>query len=86
MLVSGGVFWGLSRKELSRLRTNDLPTDADAKRSADRGKVYQTLGYALLGAGVIASGAMTYNVLREPGAPVALGLGPVSVSVFGSWP
>ncbi|QRN97565.1 hypothetical protein JRI60_00265 [Archangium violaceum] len=91
LLAAGGVSYGLSRVELSRLRTDDagLVTRADAHDSASRGKTYQAVGLGLLGAGVVGLGAATgLYLLGSPTEPVALGVSTdgTSAFVYGRWP
>jgi hypothetical protein len=88
LMLSGGVFWGLAKREQSRFQNGDLPPDVDPVVIAERGKTYQALGLSLLGAGVVGLGVgATLHVLRKPDAPVALGIGVGRTSVFvhGRW-
>ena len=91
-LASGGVFWALSRKEQSRLRTGEPPltTPDEVRASISRGKSYQALGYGLMGVGIVGLGAATgMYLLREPKAPVpSVGVTTTGTAVFvqGRWP
>ncbi|WP_257463577.1 hypothetical protein [Archangium lipolyticum] len=91
LLAAGGVSYGLSRGELSRLRTDDvgLATREDAHASASRGKTYQAVGMGLLGAGVVGLGvAAGLYLMGAPTGPVALGVSTdgTSAFVYGRWP
>jgi hypothetical protein len=87
LLISGGVFWNLAKREQSRLRSSDPGDDPDI--IAARGKTYQTLGLGLLGTGLVGLGtAATLSVLSKPRASFSLelGMGRSSLVVHGRWP
>ncbi|WNG50914.1 hypothetical protein F0U60_47385 [Archangium minus] len=90
LLAAGGVSYGLSRSELSKLRGDDprLATYEDARASASRGKTLQTMGLGLAGAGVVGLGvAVGLYLLGGPSEPMALGVSTDGTSAFvhGSW-
>ncbi len=91
LLAAGGVSYGLARGEQSKLSNNDpsLATRADVDASISRGKTYQTVGFGLLGAGVVGLGVATgLFVLGSPQEPVSLGVSTdgTSAFVYGRWP
>jgi tetratricopeptide (TPR) repeat protein len=90
LLIAGGTTYALSRRELSRLRSNDasLATAEDAHRSASRGRTYQSLGVGLLAAGAVGLGITTaLHFMGNPGE-VALWVSTDGSSAFvqGRWP
>lgn len=90
LLAAGGVSYGLSRSELSKLHGNGprLATYEDARASASRGKTLQTMGLGLAGAGVVGLGvAAGLYLLGGPSQPMALGVSTDGTSAFvhGSW-
>jgi len=89
LLIAGGTSYALSRRELSRLRGNDasLATQQDARRSASRGRTYQTLGVGLLGAGAVGLGLSTVLHLTGGSSEVALSMSTDGTSAFvqGRW-
>lgn len=91
LLISGGLLWGLARKEEARLQSvdPDQTTGEELQRMSSRGKTYQMLGYAAMGAGIASLGVVTVLHLRHKRqAPMMLGLGTdgASVSIHGRWP
>lgn len=58
LLVGSGVSYLLARGEQSKLRGDDTGLESleDAKRSASRGRTYQSVGLTLAGAGVVSLG------------------------------
>jgi hypothetical protein len=91
LLASGGVFWGLAKREQSQMKREDLSdgTMEDARAAALRGKRYQAWGIGLAGAGGIALGVATIlYVLQGPKAPGSMSLGTTGTSAFlqGTWP
>jgi hypothetical protein len=91
LLASGGVFWALSRRELSRLENADpeKTSDEQLRGFESRGKTYQTLGFSLLGAAAVSLGiATTLYLRRKSQLSMALGVGMngTSVVAYGRWP
>jgi tetratricopeptide (TPR) repeat protein len=90
LMVAGGTSWVLSRRELSRLRSNDatLTTREAVHLRASRGSTYQSIGIGLLGAGVVGVGIATGLFLTMPTDPVTLGMSTDGSSAFvvGRWP
>jgi hypothetical protein len=91
LLLSGGISWGLARRELSKVRGEDLSdgTMDDSKRAAVRGKRYQDWGFGLAGTGVVTLGVATVlYVLQVPKAPVSPNLDATGTSALlqGTWP
>lgn len=91
LLAAGGVSYGMARSEQNRLRTGapELDTLEAARTGASRGRTWQTVGFGLLGAGVVSLGIATgMYVLGAPTEPVALGVGTdgTSAFVYGRWP
>ncbi len=77
LVIAGGVFWGLARKELSGI-TKDPPhleTFADAERSASRGRTYEAVGFSLLGAGLVGLGLAASLYAMDENSPVDLSVG-----------
>jgi hypothetical protein len=91
LLAAGGVFYGLARKEHSRLQNRDasLATLGDARRSASQGRTFQTLGFGLMGAGLVGLGVATgLYASSEPTGQISIDAGTSGTSAFihGSWP
>lgn len=91
LAVSGGVFFALSRSELSTLRNNDpdIQSREVVQQHVSRGNTFQTLGVALLGVGTagLAAAAGIY-FLGAPDQPVSVGVSTngTSAVVYGRWP
>lgn len=87
--ISGGILWGLARREQTRLQKVDLgeQTLGDARLMAARGERYQdwALGTAVAG-GVALGVATVLYVLQVPKPPVTLGTSGSSATLQGSWP
>lgn len=91
LFVAGGVFYALSRSELSRLRSTEPVFDSReaVDQSVSKGKTLQTVGVSLVGVGtaglIAAAGGF---LLGKPDEPMAVGLGTdgTSAFVFGRWP
>lgn len=93
LMVGGGVSYLLARGEQSKLRSHDagLATLEDVKRSASRGRMYQSVGLSLAGAGVVSLGISAgMYLLGRPSQSQTLGLdmGTDGTSAFvqGRWP
>lgn len=89
LAVSGGVLWGLARREQSRLRKLDLGerTLEDAQLLAVRGDRYQNWALGTATAGGVALGVATVlYVLQVPKPPVTLGTSGSSAFLQGEWP
>ena len=89
LAVSGGVFWGLAKREQSRLQKMDLEerTLEDAKLMAARGDRYQNWSVGMTAAGGVALGVATVlYVLQVPKPPVTLGTSGSSAFLQGTWP
>ncbi len=90
LVMAGSVFWGLAWREHSRLASADLYFNniSEMKASASRFRTYQTVGFSLLGAGIVGLGVATslYG-LSERGSSVVLGVGTNGTQVFlhGRW-
>jgi hypothetical protein len=91
LMAVGGTSWALSRRELSRLRTNDpdLRTREEVRSSASRGRTYQSVGVGMLGAGLVGLGvAAGLHFFGTPSTEAALGVSTNGTSAFvhGRWP
>jgi tetratricopeptide (TPR) repeat protein len=91
LLIAGGVSWSVARSEYSRLDGDDpnLTTLAAVQSSASRGRTYQTVGFSLMGAGIVSLGlAVGLYAKDELHSPIALGVGTDGTSAFiqGKWP
>jgi hypothetical protein len=91
LVVLGGTSWALSRRELSRLNTDDpsLATPADVRQAASRGRTLQSVGVGLLGVGVAGLGfACGWYAFGPPSSETALSVGTDGTSAFvqGRWP
>ncbi|HYI02922.1 hypothetical protein [Hyalangium sp.] len=78
LMITGGIFWGLAKKEYSRLESADpsLATLSDVKRSASHGSTYQKVGFSLMGAGLVGLGlAVGLYGMGEPDSPIEFGVG-----------
>lgn len=88
LVVSGGVFWGLAKREQSRLQNEDLRerTLEDARLMAARGERYQNWAVGATVAGGVALGVATVlYVLQVPKPPVTLGTNGSSAFLQGAW-
>jgi tetratricopeptide (TPR) repeat protein len=90
LLVAGGVFWGLARKEYSKIESDDprLENLALVKDSASHGSTYQTVGFALIGAGLVGLGvaARLYHVDRaDPTVDFSIGTTGNQLLFHGRW-
>ena len=91
LMMAGGTTWVQSRRELSRLRSNDpeLATRQKVRSTASRGRTYQTVGAGLLGAGLVSLTVAT-GLYFLPGSQreVSLELSTDGTSAFvsGRWP
>jgi hypothetical protein len=78
LAIAGGIFWGLARKELKKIESGDPRLDSlsAVQSSASNGRAYQTVGFSLMGAGLVGMGlaAGLYGMDRA-GSPVDLGVG-----------
>jgi hypothetical protein len=92
LVVAGGVSYGVARSELGKLRKapEGFTSLDDARRSADRGKTWQTVGFCLAGAGVVGLGvaAGMYALGAPDEAALSLGVTTDGTSAFvtGRWP
>jgi hypothetical protein len=91
LLVAGGTSWALSRRELSRLNSDDpaLTNRADAHSAASRGRTLQSVGVGLLGAGIVGLGITTgWYAFGAPSNELSLKVGTDGTSAFvhGRWP
>ncbi|WP_224360315.1 tetratricopeptide repeat protein [Hyalangium versicolor] len=91
LLIAGGISWNMARSEYSKLEHDDpsLNTRDDVDHSASRGKTLQTVGFGLLGAGLVGLGIATgLYVTQEPETSVSLAVGTDGRSAFiqGRWP
>lgn len=85
LLAAGGGAWGLAKSEQAWLRSMDpgRTTLEEARRHAERGKAWQTVGFGLLGAGVVGLGAAAgLYAFGAPAKPVALSIGTNGTSAF----
>jgi tetratricopeptide (TPR) repeat protein len=90
LLIAGGVSWGVAKSEYSRLKGDDpgLMTLSAVRSSASRGRKYQTVGFSLMGAGLVglglAVGLYAEDALHSP----SWGVGTNGTSAFiqGRWP
>jgi hypothetical protein len=96
LLAAGAVSWRLAKHEQSRLHQAAPPTPFDVRSATSRGRTYQTIGFSLMGAGIVGLGvAAGLYVLRAPDAPATLpdapatlGVGMTATALFlhGRWP
>jgi tetratricopeptide (TPR) repeat protein len=90
LAIAGGVFWGLARKEFSRIESNDprLGSLSELQTSASHGRTYQTVGFSLMGAGLVGLGlaAGLYGMDRtDSPAELSVGLNSNQVVLSGRW-
>jgi tetratricopeptide (TPR) repeat protein len=78
LAIAGGIFWGLARKEFSKIESDDARLDnlQAVQGSASNGRTYQTVGFSLMGAGLVGLGvaAGLYGMDRT-GSPMELTVG-----------
>jgi tetratricopeptide (TPR) repeat protein len=78
LAIAGGIFWGLARKEFKKIESGDprLNSLAAVQDTASNGRTYQTVGFSLMGAGLVGLGlaAGLYGVDGR-GSPVELSVG-----------
>jgi tetratricopeptide (TPR) repeat protein len=90
LLIAGGVMWGLAFSERGKLRSTEpqFATRDEVQRSASRGRTYQTVGFTLMGAGVVGLGLAAGLYATGAPAPVAVSATPEGAAVFvsGRWP
>jgi tetratricopeptide (TPR) repeat protein len=90
LAIAGGVFWGLARKEFSRIESNDprLGSLSEVQTSASHGRTYQTVGFSLMGAGLVGLGlaAGLYGMDRaDSPAGLSVGINSNQVVLSGRW-
>jgi tetratricopeptide (TPR) repeat protein len=78
LAIAGGVFWGLARKEYKKIESDDphLNSLPALEGSASNGRTYQTVGFGLMGAGLVGLGVAVglYGMNRED-SPVEFSVG-----------
>ena len=79
LAIAGGVFWGLARKEFKKIESDDPRLDSlsAVQGSVSNGRTYQTVGFSLMGAGLVGLG-LAVGLYRMEGAgspPVELVMG-----------
>jgi len=90
LAIAGGIFWGLARKEHSKIESDDPRLDSlqAVQSSASNGRTYQTVGFSLMGAGLVGLGlaAGLYGMDRTD-SPVELIVGTQGsqVVLHGRW-
>jgi hypothetical protein len=58
LAIAGGVFWALAKKEFNKIESGDprLNSLSAVQGSASSGRTYQTVGFSLMGAGLVGMG------------------------------
>lgn len=90
LAIAGGIFWGLARKEFSKIESDDPRLDSlsAVKASASNGRTYQTVGFSLMGAGLVGLGvaAGLYGMDRkDPPVELIVGTQGSQVVLHGRW-
>lgn len=90
LAIAGGIFWGLARKEHSKIESDDPRLDSlqAVQGSASNGRTYQTVGFSLIGAGLVGLGlaAGLYGMDRtDPPVELIVGTQGSQVVLHGRW-
>jgi tetratricopeptide (TPR) repeat protein len=78
LAITGGIFWGLARKEFSKIESDDPRLDSltAVQGSASNGRTYQTVGLSLMGAGLVSLGlAAGLYGMDKTDSPMELSVG-----------